>query len=572
MTVQKIHMMPLFLITCLLTGSCGPDPEAGRGAKDTGVTVFDPYPAGISPGVILVSFDTLRADGLGCYGNPLPVSPVLDRLAARSIQYMSEIVQLPGTLPSHMSIFTSLYPRQHTVYPPDAVLPANIQTAAEFFKLAGFTTAGFTEGGYVKGQYGFSRGFDHFRDDLNGWDNTLRTGLNFLSTLQPDEPFFLFMHTYQTHDPYYPPEPYKRFYLSGQYTPSFDPTGPNLVAANQGRLPASGSDAEYFRKLYDAEIRFTDAVCSELIGHLTGSSLWDRILLIMTSDHGEEFLEHGKFVHEQLYDPLVRVPLLVKIPVQPEKSLVPDLLESIDILPGMLQYARIPIPDQVQGQSMFRFLSGRRPAGTAYTESFATSGATLQQIRNGRHMKFILQQAGLPGRNDMLLEREGTIQVKGNRPELILLAYHQPRNISIFHKGALIHECRVDLKWSTCIVEIPGADPGSLHELRIVSDGCDTPASISRSRDNRCLSLVVSRTDTVPLIRAEFYDVTGDPAETVNLLTDTMTKQSDQEYIAREWGVELDRKMEGMKPMGPAGKLKLEIREIDALKAMGYLQ
>ncbi|MGB5400530.1 MAG: sulfatase-like hydrolase/transferase, partial [Thermoanaerobaculia bacterium] len=115
-------------------------------------------------GFILISIDTLRADHLSCYGYTRVTSPFIDTLAARGVLFENAFVQLPGTLPSHMSIFTGLYPAEHGVYPPDGVLSPEIPTLPEIFQANGFRTGGFTEGGYVDGDYGFARGFEVFSD------------------------------------------------------------------------------------------------------------------------------------------------------------------------------------------------------------------------------------------------------------------------------------------------------------------------------------------------------------------------------------------------------------------------
>jgi arylsulfatase A-like enzyme len=533
----------------------------------------DLIPSDTAPGIILVSFDTLRADGLGCYGNPEAVSPCLDRFAGRSIQFAGEMVQLPGTLPSHMSILTSLYPRQHTVYPPDSILPGTIVTAAELFQQAGYATGGFTEGGYVSGKFGFNRGFDLFRDDIRGWDRILDAGIAFLKTIKKDRPFFLFLHTYQTHDPYFPPPEYKALFCRDEYVPRFEPTGPNLVAANQGRLVSTQEDADHFRNLYEAEIRFTDSICQALYNHLSREGLWDRAMVIFTSDHGEEFLEHGKFVHEQLYDPLLHVPLLVRTPLWKGSGLIPDLVQSIDILPAMLHYANIPIHKQLQGKSLLStaWTSHMTGSSIAYSESFATHRAALQELQNGHHRKFLMNMPGMV-QKQLAVGKDISIQVKGNRPTLKLAAYHSPRKVSVFWKENRITTLDVPVRWTSFPVDLPFPEKDVLVEIQLRCDGCDIPSQVSDSDDQRCLSMFIAKTDTVPLMKAEYYDLSHDPSEQINMLFDQTLHSENQRDISENWAKRLDQMIKTMEPQGQKTTLELDTKQIDELKALGYLQ
>ncbi len=246
-------------------------------------------------GIVLVSIDTLRADHLGAYGYARPTSPFFDELAQRGTLFERAIVQLPGTLPSHMSIFTGLYPAEHGVYPPDNVLAVNVPTLPEVLRAHGFRTAGFTEGGYVDGHYGFERGFDRFADDTGegsrAVEATLARGLDFLAGLQRDERFFLFLHTYVVHDPYDPPPPYERlFWEDSPPAEAWEPTGPNLTAVNRGERTVTPATVRYFEALYDGSIRYFDDRLRAFFARLDELGLTDETTIVLTSDHGEEFL------------------------------------------------------------------------------------------------------------------------------------------------------------------------------------------------------------------------------------------------------------------------------------------
>ena len=170
-------------LVILLLGCVG----CGEEAAPRSPAVEEGPPPRATRGYILISIDTLRADHLGCYGYGRPTSPFLDSLARRATLFEEAYAQCPSTLVSHMSMFTGLHPREHGVFPPNSVLPAEVETLPEAFKRHGFRTGGFTEGGYVSGRFGFRRGFDEFiaRDRFHDrpLQKTFGRGVRFLEGL-----------------------------------------------------------------------------------------------------------------------------------------------------------------------------------------------------------------------------------------------------------------------------------------------------------------------------------------------------------------------------------------------------
>ena len=349
---------------------------------------------GARPGgrFILISLDTLRADHLGAYGYSRPTSPFLDSLAARGTLFENAVVQLPGTLPSHMSIFTGLYPAEHAVYPPHAVLSKQILTLPEVFRQSGFRTAGHAEGGYMEGHYGFARGFEEFTSETSvpptrrkSWDAVKRTfgrGLDFLRRLDRSAPFFLFLHSYAVHTPYDPPERYRSLYWRGPPPPGAEPAdGPVFVAFNHGERQITPEAREYYQALYDAQINATDDVLKDFFAGLDRLGLAEDVTVVLTSDHGEEFLEHGKMVHEQVYHECLHVPLLVLQPGQRQPRRVGALVQSIDIAPTLYEMAGLPkaARPRVSGRSLVPLLKGASlpRLQEAYAEAFVSRDRAL---------------------------------------------------------------------------------------------------------------------------------------------------------------------------------------------------
>ena len=475
-------------------------------------------PSRSADGIILISIDTLRADCLGAYGNSNCLTPNLDRLSQKAILFVNPIVQLPGTLPSHMSIFTSTYPFQHEVYPPDGMLSHDISTLPEMLSKNDFYCCGVTEGGFVSGRFGFSRGFDDFYDESKDIEETVNWSIDFLSKRPKGKRFFLFMHSYQVHDPYFPPTIYRDILCPDGCSPSFAPTGSNLSDYNRGRIKLENQDAEYLKLLYLAEVKYTDHVLLRLFQFLQDMGLSDRVLLILTSDHGEEFMEHGKLAHEQIYQPLLHVPMLSLTPGWSGQTISKDMVESVDILPSILQFFHLPPHQQCQGQSLFANINNVDfdVPSYAYSQSFVSPQGCLIEMKSDR-MKKVIQFVKKNGRSDSIfIRKKERIIAVGDTMELICKAYHRSRKVVVKENDIEIASFRVWKWWKRKIIPLPGSG-SNIHYIDIECDSCDVPSDISDSRDDRCLSIAIQKTASIPLTAIEYYDLSVDPGEKRNL-------------------------------------------------------
>ncbi len=266
-----------------------------------------------SPDVILISIDTLRADHLSCYGYERNTSPNLDRLAEDGVLVENFISHAPWTLPSHASIFTGKLPYEHGAVEPLTSLNPKMGVFPEMIKQKGYRTGGYVTGILVSQKFGFDRGFDVYSfKDYQDAATTAREAAGWF--MRERTPSFLFLHLFDLHYPYNPPPVfYTQF---GPPTPFLQAGagidfGSYLVWAQ--RAPEHAARASIDR--YDELILFVDFVLGKFFEELKKVGRYENTMIVVLSDHGEEFNDHGAWGHSQhLYDESIRVPLIIKFP------------------------------------------------------------------------------------------------------------------------------------------------------------------------------------------------------------------------------------------------------------------
>jgi arylsulfatase A-like enzyme/Flp pilus assembly protein TadD len=328
--------------------------------------------------VILITVDTLRADRLGCYGFSPDITPTMDMLAARGIRFENCIAQTPLTLPSHATILTGTLPIHHGVRDNGGfVVPPQLETIAETFKSAGYKTAGFVSAYVLDSKWGLNQGFDYYFDqfDLGRFEKislgevqrraeeTINEALSWLDKNSSGK-FFAWIHLYDPHTPYDPPEPYK---------------------------------SEFSTRPYLGEIAYTDGQLARFWNYLESHNLLDNLFLVLASDHGESLGEHGETTHGFfVYQEGIHVPLIFVTPFKKFSGKnYPGVVTLTDVMPTILDMVGSRIPDQVQGQSLVPFFSGRKKPvdRLAYAETFYPryhyGWSELRSFQNNRH-KLIL--------------------------------------------------------------------------------------------------------------------------------------------------------------------------------------
>ncbi|MGA3091701.1 MAG: sulfatase-like hydrolase/transferase [Terriglobales bacterium] len=348
------------------------------------------------PNVILITMDTTRADRMGFLGSKRGLTPNLDAMARQAAIFTHAYAQAPLTSVSHASILTGTYPQFHQVLDFPYPLANDLPYASQILRAQGYHTAAFIGSLALDptgGAPGFDRGFDTYDANFHAEDfmqkgryqSIERRGAEVVAHAltwlreHPKGPFFLWIHLYDAHDPYEPPEPYRTKYAS---------------------------------EPYDGAIAYVDSVVGKLLRQLKTRGLYDGALIAITADHGESLGAHGEDTHGIfLYDETIQVPLLIKLPrpgLAAKRSTaelsagqrIDSRVELIDILPTLLRVTGIEIPSEVQGESLLALIEAGARKGDAAPESWrdrpayaqadyphiAYGWSALQSLRTGKYL------------------------------------------------------------------------------------------------------------------------------------------------------------------------------------------
>ncbi|MDG2306973.1 MAG: sulfatase [Candidatus Binatia bacterium] len=334
------------------------------------------------PNVLLISIDTLRADHLGAYGYERDTSPNIDELAAEGVTFRQAISPSGWTLPTHVTLLTSIPPEKHGVAAPDRRLNDDVSTLASVMRDAGYDTAGFVSGPYLGGEYGYSDGFDTYNEEEvrpRGRPSMLAVtspGLTKFTTewlsawkaKDGEKPFFVFLHMWDVHDAYAPPPEYVEM-----FDPDFVGDMPTSEKYPWDKKPRQAPrEFQHLLALYDGEIRYTDEHLGRVFDKLRSLGVYDDTLIILTSDHGEEFFEHGIGGHSRtLVDQLVNVPLIMRYPPRIRAGMsIENQVRLMDVGPTLLGLAGVDRPEgfglpgpeeESRASDLSRWIAGAAP-------------------------------------------------------------------------------------------------------------------------------------------------------------------------------------------------------------------
>jgi len=384
--------------------------------------------------LILISIDTLRPDHLGCYGYDRDTSPNLDTLASEGLLFEDVTSQSPWTLPSQASLFTSAYPSTHGLTREGRSLDPDFTTLAELLRGEGYRTAAFTGGGYMHRRFGLAQGFEVYRDRyvIDGkdyapfldvhWSTFREMVLEWLRD-HCDEPFFLFIHCYDVHKPYDPPAEYVRPFYPACQGEIISFVGHDEVVFKEKersvtRVPVdslSDDQLDHVVSHYDGEVRRVDEEVGILLEVLDQLGLRNETLVIVTSDHGEQFLEHGGLGHRNtLYQEELAVPLIMRLPAafRPGRR-VKESVSLVDISPTVASLLSIDA-ESLAGNSLVPILIGEGLEQPVLSE-FLEGG--LVALREGRY-KLIVSKDGSPQLFDLEEDPDEHVDVSGTLPEI----------------------------------------------------------------------------------------------------------------------------------------------------------
>ncbi len=301
------------------------------------------------PNIVLIVVDTLRADHVGSYGQSRPTSPSIDALAAGAIRFERAYSSAPWTKPSVASMFTGLQPSSHTVIHLERNLPESAVTLAERLRDAGYATGAVVSHDLIGSAFGFDQGFSHFFEDQARGHRHVSTGAvtqqaeDLLDTLRAERaPFFLFVHYF---DPHFAYLRHPEYGFAGERPRRID-WKRGIGGLRVLDPPPDAAEIAYLESAYDEEIRYTDAGIGRLLDRLRARNLFDDALIVVTSDHGEEFYEHGWLGHTiGVTEELVRVPLVIRVPGgMGGGSVVKEPVSLVSLSATVLDIAGIAVP------------------------------------------------------------------------------------------------------------------------------------------------------------------------------------------------------------------------------------
>lgn len=322
----------------------------------------------------MIVMDTARADHLSCYGHSRQTTPILDEFAAGATRFTQAIAPSCWTAPVHASLFTGLFPTQHQLEHHNVILPEGVTTLAESLGELGYHTAGFSNQAFVSSITGLSRGFENFYEVFKqiGYATWRRrfsrlfsladSGAALTNLLVADwldtewdraKPFFIFINYVEPHSMYSPKRPYNRKFRDSRLPVALDVYRSHRLynwegGLYSGKIKFDMGFARRLRQLYDGEIAYLDAQIARLFDGFKQRRLFEEMVTVVTSDHGENIGHHNLIGHQFcLYDSLVHIPLIMRWPDRYAPGEVSSQVQLTDLYATILDEFHIPIPNPV---------------------------------------------------------------------------------------------------------------------------------------------------------------------------------------------------------------------------------
>jgi arylsulfatase A-like enzyme len=340
--------------------------------RGTPVTRSEPGQHRPVPNTIMLVLDTVRADRLGCYGSELGITPNIDRWARHAVRFDRAFSHAPWTLPSVASLLTSRYPVQHGAggHVPDfRVLAQQAVTLAEVFQRAGTATHAIVNVLFLTETAGMTQGFDTVDADAPETNLEVRragpttdAALSWIDRHR-ERPFFLLVHYFDAHLIYDPPAPYRERFADVRDRLTTDHlfgTRGDMMGLRTGGARLDRTLVARLERLYNGEVAYLDAEIGRLLAGVSERGLDDNTVVVLTADHGEEFLEHDGFEHGHTHhDELLHVPLLIRAPGIGAPASVSATVRQVDVAPTLCELTGVEPDRAFVGQSLVPLLEGR---------------------------------------------------------------------------------------------------------------------------------------------------------------------------------------------------------------------
>lgn len=331
---------------------------------------------GSQKNLLIIVVDALRQDHLGAYGYAGDTSPNIDAFAADAVVFEKTISQSSWTAPSVAALLTSKYPA--TLNPPTKGDIRGIRTFPEWLSKNGYHTAALVANPIIMANKGYGQGFDSYRflKQASAF-KMVNTAMQWIDARDEARPFFLYLHFMDVHDPYTPPSPYDRKFSQDYRGPVDGWIDPYRTLMSEKReVDLSSEDLKHLVALYDSGIAYFDGQFARLIKALKDRDVFENTVIVLTSDHGDEFLDHGGIGHgHSVFDELIRVPLFIRAGEGGKGKHYSGMLEMIDLAPTLMEWLAIPLDYEVDGRSFLDHLNHDRPfKNVAFSEVHHTLG------------------------------------------------------------------------------------------------------------------------------------------------------------------------------------------------------
>jgi arylsulfatase A-like enzyme len=345
--------------------------------------------------IVFVSFDALQAAHVGSLGYNKNITPTIDAMSKQGFSFTNAISVASWTVPASMTWFTGVYPSEHRLTnkfsvfnPPNNNVISNLKklspelvTLAEVLKQNGYATGGFTGNAGVNGFFGYSQGFDEYffeKGKFGSMSVSIPKGLEWLQK-NKEKKFFMFLHGYDMHGQNEPEGGFDYRFVDKGYDKKFTGAPKEQEALREeglekGSVTLRDEDVNFWRAIYDEKIQRTDARFKKFLEEFEKMGLMDKTIFVLTSDHGTEFHEHKHFDHGfSLYDELIHVPLIIKLPKQKAGKIIKDQISSIDVMPTILDLLDVKMPanaaKQLRGFSLVSGFKGKPVAKDVFFET-----------------------------------------------------------------------------------------------------------------------------------------------------------------------------------------------------------